>query len=139
MRNAPLTRRFGAILYDGLLIVALMFLGTLPFIAAHGGEPVPSGDIFYRLVLLAIAWVFLAGFWARSGRTLGMQSWRLLLETTDGEKTRHWGSVDPFFRRHSVVVAFWPRLLVAIVGSRMPDVARSPVENATSLLPQTRF
>ena len=40
MRNAPLLRRLGAILYDGLLVVALLFLGTLPFVAIRGGEPV---------------------------------------------------------------------------------------------------
>jgi len=31
--NASLGRRFGAILYDTLLVFALMFLATLPFIA----------------------------------------------------------------------------------------------------------
>ena len=30
MANASLRRRFGAILYDALLVLALMFLGTLP-------------------------------------------------------------------------------------------------------------
>ena len=84
MRNAPLGRRLGAMLYDGLLVLALMFLGTLPFIAARGGEPVEPGNAWYRLTMLAIAWLFFAGFWSRSGRTLGMQSWRLRLETASG-------------------------------------------------------
>ncbi|MDH3441615.1 MAG: RDD family protein [Gammaproteobacteria bacterium] len=84
MRNAPLLRRLGAILYDGLLVLALLFLGTLPFVAIRGGEPVEPGAGTYQVVMLVIAWLFFVGFWTRSGRTLGMQSWRLQLETVDG-------------------------------------------------------
>lgn len=86
MRNAPLARRLGAMLYDGLLVVALLFLGTVPFVALRGGEPVEPGAANYQVVMIAIAWLFYVGFWTRSGRTLGMQSWRLQLETIDGGK-----------------------------------------------------
>ena len=81
-----LGRRFGAILYDGLLVLALMFLGTLPFVAAAGGEPVAPGSSGYQLTMLCISFLFFAGFWSGYGRTLGMQSWRLRIETVDGRK-----------------------------------------------------
>jgi uncharacterized RDD family membrane protein YckC len=84
--NAGLGRRFGAILYDGLLVLALMFLGTLPFVAAADGEPVAPGNLGYRLTLLLICFFFFVGFWSGYGRTLGMQSWRLRIETFDGRK-----------------------------------------------------
>lgn len=84
MRNAPLLRRLGAMLYDALLVIALMFMVSMPFIAIRGGEPVEAGDPFYRLTMLATAWLFFIYFWTRSGRTLGMQSWRLQLELPDG-------------------------------------------------------
>jgi uncharacterized RDD family membrane protein YckC len=86
MTNAGLSRRFGAILYDGLLVVALMFLGTLPFVAAAGGQPVEPGNLGYRLTMLLICFAFFVGFWSGYGRTLGMQSWRLRIETFDGRK-----------------------------------------------------
>ena len=73
-------------LYDGLLVIALLFMGTVPFIALRGGEPVEPGEAPYQFALLAIAWLFFVGFWTRSGRTLGMQSWRLQLETPTGGK-----------------------------------------------------
>jgi uncharacterized RDD family membrane protein YckC len=76
----------GAILYDSLLVLALMFLVTLPFIAQRGGEPVEPGEGPYRIALLVVAYIFYVGFWSRYGRTLGMQSWRLLIETASGEK-----------------------------------------------------
>ena len=86
VHNAGLGRRMGAVLYDALLVLALMFLATLPFIAARGGEPVEVGDPVYRLVMLLVAWLFYAVFWSRYGRTLGLQSWRLRIETADGGK-----------------------------------------------------
>ena len=36
--------------------------------------------------MLAIPWLFYAGYWSYSGRTLGMQSWGLQLETKEGGK-----------------------------------------------------
>jgi uncharacterized RDD family membrane protein YckC len=87
MQNTPLSRRIAAMLYDGLLILALLFLATLPFIALRGGEPVEGNENrFYQLILCLVIYVFFVGFWVRSGRTLGMQSWRLQLETMGGEK-----------------------------------------------------
>ena len=86
MHNASLLRRFGAILYDSLLILALMILASLAFISIRDGESVESGDSIYRLVLFAIAYLFYASYWSRLGRTLGMQSWRMQLETEQGDK-----------------------------------------------------
>jgi len=85
MENTGLLRRIAAMLYDALLIAALLFMATIPFIAIRSGEPVEAGDnLLYRTVLAAVVFAFFVGFWSRSGRTLGMQSWGLQLETTDG-------------------------------------------------------
>jgi len=85
MSNCSLPRRFAAIVYDVLLVLALMFLVTIPFIAARGGEPVETSSNFaYQLTLAALVFLFFTVFWSRSGRTLGMQSWGLRLETADG-------------------------------------------------------
>jgi uncharacterized RDD family membrane protein YckC len=85
MQNTSLIRRLAAMLYDGLLILALLFLSTLPFIAARGGDPVEANEnLIYQAVLVLVIYFFFVGFWTRTGRTLGMQSWRLQLETMDG-------------------------------------------------------
>ena len=85
MKNTTLIRRIAAMLYDGILILALLFLSTLPFIAARDGEPVEAGEnLIYRLILALVIYAFFVGFWTRSGRTLGMQSWRLQLQAADG-------------------------------------------------------
>ena len=86
MQNTGLLRRLAAMLYDSLLVAALLFMATVPFIAMRGGEPVDAGNnLLYRIVLAVVVYAFFVGFWSRSGRTLGMQSWGLQLETVDGD------------------------------------------------------
>lgn len=86
--NTGLLRRLAAILYDSLLLAALWFLATVPFIAIQGGNAVESADgalyYVYQVTLIAVAYAFFAGFWWRKGRTLGMQSWGLQLERREG-------------------------------------------------------
>lgn len=79
-----LLRRFGAMLYDSLLVVALLFLATIPFVAVSGGEAVRPEMFSYQLVLIAVVYCFLVGFWCRRGSTLGMLAWGLRIETDDG-------------------------------------------------------
>jgi len=86
MHNVNLARRLGAMLYDSLLVLALMFMFTLPFVALRGGEPVAPGEGPYRLILLFVAYGFFVGFWTKSGRTLGMQAWRVQVECADGSR-----------------------------------------------------
>lgn len=73
----------GAILYDTLLVAAVLFLVTIPFIALRGGEAVEPSDFLYQLSLLVVTYAFFVGFWTSKGRTLGMQSWGLQLEGKD--------------------------------------------------------
>ncbi len=86
MQNAGFLRHIAAMLYDALLVGALLFLATIPFIAARGGEPVERGDnLVYQVTLLIVIYAFFVGFWCGPGRTLGMQSWRLQLLNDKGE------------------------------------------------------
>ena len=85
MKNTSLLRRFGAMIYDGLLLFALLMVAGTPFVIVRAGEAVPPmSDLFFRLTMFFVIYVFYVGFWTRSGRTLGMQSWRLQLHSHDG-------------------------------------------------------
>lgn len=85
-------------LYDALLVLALLFMTTLPFIALRGGEPVePDENFIYQGTLVLVIYVFFVGFWTRNGRTLGMQSWRLQLESIDGQRPTLAASTVRFF------------------------------------------
>ena len=82
MRSAGFPRRIGAIFYDTLLVSAVLFLVTIPFIALRRGEAVEPNDFLYQISLLVVTYAFFAGYWTSRGRTLGMQSWGLQLEGT---------------------------------------------------------
>ena len=98
MQNTGLLRRIGAMLYDALLVGALLFLATIPFIAVRGGEPVERGDnLIYQVTLIVVIYAFFVGFWSGPGRTLGMQSWRLRLETPDGQLPSYSAACIRFF------------------------------------------
>ena len=88
MQNTGLLRRFAAMIYDALLLLALWFMATVPFIAIKGGESIEAGSgplhIAYQLTLVLVAYAFFVGFWRYRGRTLGMQSWGLQLQTPEG-------------------------------------------------------
>ena len=89
MATSSLLRRAGAMLYDAFLLLALLMLATVPFIAARGGEMVEPGDNrAYQLVLFAVIYAYFVGYWSWKGRTLGMQSWGLQLETAAHEVPR---------------------------------------------------
>jgi len=87
MQNTGLLRRLAAIMYDTLLLFAILMLVGTPFVMMRGGEAVPPmTDLFFRLTIGATIYLYFAVYWTRSGRTLGMQSWGLQLETSDGAK-----------------------------------------------------
>lgn len=87
--TAPIWRRAAAMLYDSLLILALLFLaGFLNLfvqILIFGDEPLKEmteqgynlGGPFFYAALLVIIYGFFGFFWTRSGQTLGMQAWRI--------------------------------------------------------------
>lgn len=88
---ASLPRRVAAMVYDGLLLFAMMMIATALFLPLTGGEAVtwqsfPALTVLHRLVLLGIVIGFYGICWTRQGQTLGMQSWRLLTERSDGRR-----------------------------------------------------
>jgi uncharacterized RDD family membrane protein YckC len=85
VQPASLPRRAGAMLYDAILLFALLMLATIPFVALRGGEMVePSRNTLYQLVLGSVIFAYFVAYWSWKGRTLGMQSWGLQLQTPDG-------------------------------------------------------
>ena len=106
MKNTGLLRRIGSMLYDILLIFALMILVTYAFIAARSGESVePDDNFIYQLTLVLVIYFFFVGFWVRSGRTLGMQSWRLQLVDENGYRPNLKAATIRFF---SALISWLP-------------------------------
>lgn len=99
--NAGVWRRLAAMLYDGFLIFALLFIASLiPTLVLNAGNlgtsPAtntvvhelnsPLQGWWYQLYLLTWVGAFYLAFWRKNGQTLGMQAWKIKLLRNDGEK-----------------------------------------------------
>lgn len=96
---AGLRLRLAALLYDGLLLLALWFLASallIPLLtsaeAARQHEitviAAPLRQLLLFPLLVLLTWLFYGYFWTRAGQTLGMQTWRLQLRRADGTRPR---------------------------------------------------
>lgn len=83
-----LLRRFAAMLYDGLVLVAVLMVAGAAWVALHRAAAAP-GDWLFRAWLLAVCAMFYAGFWTR-GETLGLRAWKLRIAGPDG-RPPGWG------------------------------------------------
>ena len=93
---AGLRRRLAAMLYDSLLLFAVTWSVTAIEIALrvasvgdaavraseHGAVAGP----LLQIPLACAVVLFFGWFWTRSGQTLGMQAWRLRIETLEGDR-----------------------------------------------------
>jgi uncharacterized RDD family membrane protein YckC len=80
-----LFRRLAALLYDALLLAAVLFAATLILLPLHGGEAFRPHDLLFSAYLLGIGFMFFGWFWIHGGQTLGMRAWKIRLQAADGE------------------------------------------------------
>ena len=80
-KTPALWRQLAAILYDALLVFAVLAVGAALVVIPLGmlGHELAPGNPWFRLYLLALIVAFYSYFWMRGGQTLGMRSWRLQL------------------------------------------------------------
>lgn len=77
-KKAPLYRQLLAMLYDSLLILAILFIAMGILIAFNSGEAInQTNSPFYQIYLLMIIFFFYGWFWHKSGQTLGMKVWKV--------------------------------------------------------------
>jgi uncharacterized RDD family membrane protein YckC len=88
--NAGFGRRLAALVYDFLLLAALLMIytgGALFFTRGAAVVPATAGAWVYLYragLVLLIAGYYLLN-WLRSGQTLGMRAWRLRVVTDSGQ------------------------------------------------------
>ncbi len=86
--TAPsLKRRMASFVYEGLLLFGI---GLIPgaigalFVALTGHQHPLQSDTALRVITLTIYAVYFTWFWSVRGQTLPMQTWRILVVTTQG-------------------------------------------------------
>ena len=89
IKPASLFKRFAAIIYDMFLLAALLFLAEIIPFALYGDAITRDNSPFFiyllnQFYLLVVSFLFFGWFWTHGGQTLGMKTWRLILQTSDG-------------------------------------------------------
>lgn len=91
--SAGLPRRLAALVYDTLLVAGMWTVFTFAAVMlTHGrailGETVGGWVYLYRAGLAAIATGYFVLNWVRTGQTLGMRAWHLVLTDASGRRPR---------------------------------------------------
>jgi len=72
-------RHLLAIVYDLILLIAVLFFATGLLLPFNGGEAFTHDQIFYLVYLLTVSFLFYGWFWTHGGQTLGLKAWEIRL------------------------------------------------------------
>ena len=77
--------RLLSIVYESLIVAAIFFLAAALVLLVLQ-KAVPAGTVWFELYLVAVLAGYFAYCWRRSGQTIGMFAWRLLLTDANGRR-----------------------------------------------------
>jgi len=81
---ASLRARLAAMVYELLLVVAVLFIASFVFIRLTGNAQSGWHQVIFRFYLVAVLFAYFSTFWLRSGQTLAMKTWRIKLVDLQG-------------------------------------------------------
>ncbi|MEY2168097.1 MULTISPECIES: RDD family protein [unclassified Rhodanobacter] len=109
----PLWRRLVALVYDLLIVVAIVMVVGLLCQLATGGRLIETGahavvPLWYQWLQGVVVAAYFVASWRRGGQTLGMRPWRIRVSRDDG------GTISLQQAVVRVLVAAAPMLLLAL-------------------------
>ena len=102
LRLASLRARLLSLVYEGLLLFAVLFVSSYLFLSLARDAQAGLPRALFQFYLLSVCGAYFVFCWTRTGQTLAMKTWRMRVVTKDG-------------RHLSMGRAFW-RYLLAIAG-----------------------
>lgn len=85
-----LLRRLAAILYDTLLLLAVLFLASLLILPLTGEGGLRPGHPLITSYHFVITFLFFTWFWTHGGQTLGMRVWRIRIRSRTAAPITLW-------------------------------------------------
>lgn len=85
-----LLRRLAIMLYDALVVLALLIVATALAMLAGFESATALQDWGYTLYLLLVWFLYLAWCWRKGGMTVGMRAWRVRIRDTEGNLPGWW-------------------------------------------------
>ena len=83
--SASLRARLAAMIYELLLVVAVLFVASFVFIRLTGDAQGGWKHIVFQIFLVGVLFGYFSIFWLRSGQTLAMKTWHIKLVDREGE------------------------------------------------------
>ena len=81
---APFLVRIAAMIYESLLVTAVVFVASFIIIPVVGEMHAPWQRHLFQAYILGVLFAYFSAFWLRSGQTLAMKTWRIRLVNADG-------------------------------------------------------
>lgn len=78
-------RRIACVVYDALLLIAVLFFATLVLLPFNHAEAFSPNTPLFTVYLLLVGCLFYSWFWTHGGQTLGMQAWKIRLVNEQGQ------------------------------------------------------
>lgn len=72
-------RRIATAAYEGLLLLAIMFVAAFIFITIFGTALEGARRHIFQIYLLLVVSAYFTWFWVHGGQTLAMKTWRIRL------------------------------------------------------------
>jgi len=72
-------------IYESLLVTAVVFVAALPFLYLVGNAETGWRHYAFQLYLVGVMFAYFSTFWLRSGQTLAMKTWRIRLVSQNGD------------------------------------------------------
>jgi len=76
--------RVAAMVYELLLVTAVVFVASFLIIPVVGDLHAPWQRHLFQVYILGVLFAYFSAFWLRSGQTLAMKTWRIRLVTPHG-------------------------------------------------------
>lgn len=94
-RPCGLLRRLGCMLYDALIVAALLLTLSALILLARGGQPIAPGTPSFQLLMVATCYLYFAWNWRLAGQTPGMRAWRVHIHSSAG-RIQWWQTATRF-------------------------------------------
>lgn len=95
-KTAGLRIRLAAMLYDGFLLLATLFLASAVVLPLAEDGAITTGNPLYTSYLFIVCFFFNAWFWMRCGQTLGMRTWKIRVQSIHGSGMSWWQALLRF-------------------------------------------
>lgn len=107
LRAPPITRRLGALLYEGILLFGVLMAAGLLYAGLTQQRHALQGRTGLQAFMFVVLAIYFVWFWTHGGQTVAMKTWHVRVVRADGQPL---GQVRALVRYLSSWLWFLPSL-----------------------------